>query len=101
MALISCPDCAREISDKAPSCPNCGAPISTAPAADEKWEVASIGWATEGSFSNSTSGPRQSVPKARIVQASPYTFSPAGAIILRMWLTKGLHKDIGISLLFS
>jgi hypothetical protein len=26
MALISCPDCGKSISDKAPACPNCGAP---------------------------------------------------------------------------
>lgn len=29
MALISCPECKREISDKADSCPQCGYPIST------------------------------------------------------------------------
>lgn len=28
MALISCPECAREVSDKAASCPGCGYPIS-------------------------------------------------------------------------
>jgi len=28
MALISCPECEKEISDKAASCPSCGAPIS-------------------------------------------------------------------------
>lgn len=27
MALIKCPECGREISDKAASCPNCGVPI--------------------------------------------------------------------------
>lgn len=27
MALITCPDCGREISDKAPSCPHCGCPM--------------------------------------------------------------------------
>lgn len=31
MALIKCPECGKEISDKALSCPNCGMPISTAP----------------------------------------------------------------------
>lgn len=30
MALIKCPECGKEISDKAASCPNCGAPISAA-----------------------------------------------------------------------
>lgn len=28
MALIKCPECGKEISDKAKACPNCGAPIS-------------------------------------------------------------------------
>lgn len=28
MALIKCPECGKEISDKAASCPNCGCPIS-------------------------------------------------------------------------
>lgn len=28
MALIKCPECGREISDKAVSCPNCGCPIN-------------------------------------------------------------------------
>lgn len=29
MALIKCPECGREISDKADSCPNCGVPIAS------------------------------------------------------------------------
>jgi len=29
MALISCSECGKEVSDKAASCPNCGAPIAT------------------------------------------------------------------------
>ena len=28
MALINCPECGKEISDKAASCPNCGTPIN-------------------------------------------------------------------------
>lgn len=27
MALIKCPDCDKEISDRAPTCPNCGCPM--------------------------------------------------------------------------
>lgn len=30
MALIECPDCQKKVSDRAPACPNCGAPIATA-----------------------------------------------------------------------
>ena len=28
MALIKCPECGKEISDKAAACPNCGCPAS-------------------------------------------------------------------------
>ena len=28
MALIKCPECGREISDKAPACPHCGTPVA-------------------------------------------------------------------------
>lgn len=28
MALIKCPECSKEISDKANSCPNCGCPLT-------------------------------------------------------------------------
>ncbi|MCG5501223.1 zinc-ribbon domain-containing protein [Ectothiorhodospira lacustris] len=28
MALIDCPECGRQVSDKAPTCPGCGAPIA-------------------------------------------------------------------------
>lgn len=28
MAIIKCPECGRQISDKAPACPNCGVPIA-------------------------------------------------------------------------
>ena len=27
MSLIDCPECGRQVSSKAPACPNCGAPI--------------------------------------------------------------------------
>lgn len=30
MALMKCPECTREISDKAPACPHCGYPIAAA-----------------------------------------------------------------------
>ena len=28
MGLITCPDCNKKVSDRAPACPNCGCPIS-------------------------------------------------------------------------
>lgn len=36
MAIIHCPECAREISDRATACPGCGCPLqSSAPPASE------------------------------------------------------------------
>ena len=32
MALIECPECKKEISDKAPACPHCGGPAADRPA---------------------------------------------------------------------
>ncbi len=29
MAMINCPECGKQISDKAAACPNCGCPIAT------------------------------------------------------------------------
>ena len=28
VAIIKCPECGRDVSDKAPTCPGCGAPVS-------------------------------------------------------------------------
>ena len=36
MALINCTECGKEISDKAASCPHCGAPNETAPATPKR-----------------------------------------------------------------
>ena len=29
MALVKCEDCGRDVSDRAPACPNCGAPVTS------------------------------------------------------------------------
>ena len=34
MALITCPECGKSVSDKAANCPNCGCPIAVAPGTD-------------------------------------------------------------------
>ena len=36
MALINCPECGKEISDKAASCPHCGNPMNQ-PVQDEEY----------------------------------------------------------------
>ena len=44
MALVKCPDCGREVSEKAPACPHCGRPIASQPAR------AKVDGPTEGLF---------------------------------------------------
>ena len=43
MALINCPECGKQISDRAASCPDCGYPINAthtlAPQADASKEI--------------------------------------------------------------
>lgn len=40
MALINCPECNKEISDKAKSCPHCGCPINT----NSKYKIVITGY---------------------------------------------------------
>ncbi len=40
MALINCPECSKEVSDSAPSCPNCG--VAIASKAESKAAAASL-----------------------------------------------------------
>jgi uncharacterized membrane protein YvbJ len=42
MALIKCPECGTEVSDKAPQCPKCSYPISTIPAGQKVEDVQTI-----------------------------------------------------------
>ena len=53
MVLIPCYECEKEISDKAPACPHCGAPKEEQPpehgtatvTVNEAWASISAGWA--------------------------------------------------------
>ncbi len=49
MALVSCPECGKSVSDKARTCPNCGYPIK---AGDSS--VSGAGWATGYEYKSST-----------------------------------------------
>lgn len=40
MALINCPECNKEISDKAQSCPHCGCPINL----NSKYSIHIVGY---------------------------------------------------------
>lgn len=45
MALIKCPECSREISDRATACPHCGVPLASSGETDQgvlRWENCEI-----------------------------------------------------------
>src|SRR5262245_27946129 len=44
MALTTCPDCKSQVSDRAPSCPKCGRPISaiTVEQTGKRWKAAEL-----------------------------------------------------------
>lgn len=49
MALVACKECGKEVSDKAPSCPSCGAPTGAAgapsPQGSKKRKTSPVAWA--------------------------------------------------------
>jgi hypothetical protein len=63
MALIVCPECGGQVSDRAPTCPHCGVPIVAATATPAPED------ASESAASESTSGSKASA-------AYKETFSP-------------------------
>lgn len=46
MALIACPECSKQISDKAYACPNCGYPTSAAAKRSFGWSGVAHTWLT-------------------------------------------------------
>ena len=54
MALITCPECGKEISDTARSCPNCGYPITAKENEENLTTSAAIGGAPKGKNSTKT-----------------------------------------------
>jgi hypothetical protein len=48
MALVNCSECGKSISDKAASCPNCGAPQTTS--TEQKTEESAIESAAQSQF---------------------------------------------------
>ena len=44
MALVSCPECGNSVSERAPACPKCGAPIAaqTIEATGKGWKAAQL-----------------------------------------------------------
>lgn len=52
MSLIKCPDCGKDVSDKASACPSCGAPIAAAEhdAKHFRWSLLSMCMILAGAF---------------------------------------------------
>jgi len=48
MALVTCPECGREISERATACPGCGNPMTTRPAASTSVPEAASGSPSPG-----------------------------------------------------
>lgn len=46
MALTACPECSKQISDKAYACPSCGFPISPAAKRNFGWSGVAHTWLT-------------------------------------------------------
>lgn len=59
MALITCPECGKELSDTIPTCPNCGYPIVPP-------KAKAIGYSTTSTIVNNTSKKKFS-PKALVI----------------------------------
>lgn len=36
MPILDCPDCSKQVSDAAPTCPHCGRPLRTSPTERQK-----------------------------------------------------------------
>lgn len=50
MALINCPECNKQISDKAYACPHCGYPISIKNSNDDKYDVTFISFSQNNDY---------------------------------------------------
>ncbi len=77
MALINCEECRKEVSDKAASCPNCGAPLQVAVAKQSLWDSIS----------------QKSGPKEVVVRGTDpaYEGRKFGESIVMMFLALFLH----------
>ena len=86
MALIDCPECEQEVSDRAPTCPHCGVPIAEPvhPIVDEPVDAATI--AAETVTQEPASVSSKSEPGVRESQVDEETPSePTPDINLETW----------------
>lgn len=109
MALIKCPECGKEISDKAKTCPNCGSPVlqeqseaksiasssSSKPKKNSKLGVAALIFSILGcSF---IIGVILAIIDLCQKDGKKKTFSVAALIISGIWLLIGVGNSVGNS----
>jgi hypothetical protein len=96
MALIQCEDCGREVSDRAPACPNCGAPVSSSVDKDAPNEVT-----IDGEYFVGTK-PLVVRLAAKAVQASNYKVDSAdeaaGLVVFTTGMTMGSWSGVSGSI---
>jgi hypothetical protein len=90
MALIKCPECGKEISDKAPNCPNCGFPVS-----DMGKESSSQDKIPEAEHETSRSDSRSdnTVSNIQIKKYLPIAIIAVIALIVIIIVPKALKKE--------
>jgi hypothetical protein len=99
MALVKCEDCGRDVSDRAPACPNCGAPVAASTQAPAPEKVTVDG--------DCFVGTRAQVVRlaAKAVQACNYKIDSAdessGLIAFTTGMTMGSWSGVSGSIYFE
>lgn len=83
MALINCPECGKEISDKAVSCPNCGCPITSSQEKTDDSKVIETNNKIEKS---------QSVQSKKIVSIVSVAIAVVAIIVIAIFVGKNISK---------
>lgn len=65
MALIKCPECGREVSDRATACPNCGYPIAEMEAAAPQEVITTEESPSSFVIQNETDAPQERIPDGK------------------------------------
>ncbi len=94
MALINCPECSKEISDKAEACPQCGCPVTESP---QKEPSLAMIWEGEGDGYISIKCPK--CDKSSVIKETYVTKTPIGYQVNGEgrcscgFVFKKIHKD--------
>ncbi len=86
--LISCPECSREVSDSAPSCPGCGFVLKTAPAAESP--PAQLVDAQPNPAPAPAGKPGLSTEQQMLIEQRVTNEGPSAGVAYLLWLFVGL-----------